>query len=45
MAMKHGDKKGVITQEIRRNILDGANTENIHAKKCFRVYYPDVDIE
>ena len=45
VAMKHGDKKGVITQQIRKNILDEANAENIHARKCFRVYYPDVDIE
>ena len=45
VAMKNGDKKGVITQAIRRNILDGTNKENIHAKKCFRIYYPDVDIE
>ena len=45
VAMKRGDKKSVITQTMLKNLLDGNNGDNIHARKCFRIYYPDEDIE
>ena len=42
---KNGDKKGVLTMAMHEKFKEKPIGENIHAKKCFRVYYPDEDIE
>ena len=43
VAQEHGFKKGV-SIAMNKKIFEKPRS-NIHARKCFRIYYPDENIE